>query len=328
MNKIYGDNLKKLEEYYPFGTQEAIPLSTAQSLYNHMMQLNDNNAQKEIREELLFRTFPMVYNFVVSSPVMYVAYGEFDILDIMQNALELWTQKVDSDILNHIQWYSSFFKVNKFYYQLALKSIDNYRKLSDIIHTRTDNFDVILYEYLKLRLVGKSEEECIEQLFSRFCFSIADASLCSLLEEIFIILSQEIHYFDEDNKFNIRTVELMRHYLVQKVYNRKSRILGVEQTKDEFSLAEEHMIYQSLNEYLKSSSISSYKRELLARYFGLMGSEKQQLNELANLYGVSSTAIRKRIKKILNKFAQSRAFSQKFDFEFQENYSQRKLNKK
>lgn len=57
------------------------------------------DSKKQIREQLILKTLPVLYKNIVNSGLMYIAYHDFDILDIMQEAIELWILKIDEGAL-------------------------------------------------------------------------------------------------------------------------------------------------------------------------------------------------------------------------------------
>ena len=126
MNQIKKQNLEKLEEWKENSLKKKLlTLEEAKKLYIHFKQTKD----KSLREDLILGTLPLVHQNIAGSSLVYVCYQEFDILDVLQEAVELWIRIVDEGELLKRDYYSNFFQSHGFFTQIAR----NYLNLAPII---------------------------------------------------------------------------------------------------------------------------------------------------------------------------------------------------
>ena len=292
MNKIKQENLKKLESFKEdIFAVEPICFSEAKKLYQEMIMEPDS--KKQIREQLILKTLPVLYKNIANSGLMYIAYQDFDILDIMQEAIELWILKIDEGALAQASSYSYIF--SRFHFILSNKFLEG-RFLANLFFLTNSLFSELLFKYIRVRKFLNSFND------ARKLFSGYQHDVLFFFEEIYRILDSEINYFEEEANFSYRQISIMEPYLCQKALNRldNKRMLEL-LVQDQLSFVEDKVFFEKMKDYLKKLPITPKSLEMTFQYYGIDHPYSLSLKEIAYLNGVVVNRVSQRIMDTKNK---------------------------
>ncbi len=86
---------KEISQYEP------LTISQSQELYNNMINCNNENIKKQIRDRIIIGTLYIVYNFIETNGYAYMNGTSYDMNDIINSSIETWIKKIDSgELLN------------------------------------------------------------------------------------------------------------------------------------------------------------------------------------------------------------------------------------
>lgn len=304
-------NSKILEEWYePFKKNKQLSLQEAKKLYLKMVQCENEEEKKEIKDTLIFGTMYVLYEQLKSSLAIYCSSSVVDMEDIIATSFEIWFKFLSEGGLMRIKYYSDFFKI--FFFEYLAKSIWP----SDF---STGNYfgweeHKLLKCLTKYILFRKNVSSVSVQEFENI-FAGIPISFYSLFEEIYHLIFTLGVFCDEilsERKLSFFILFLLSSYL-EIPFNPKDKECNVLKikTEEELDLVEKYLLRKQTNDiYIKIEIPSKRNQEIFETRCGYK--EKKTLEEIVQSHRYPTLTSEEGVRKA-SENARRRLLKQKRD---------------
>ncbi len=276
----------KVIESYP-----KISFLEARSLYLKLINSENKDSKRKIRDNLILSTLYIVLNFILDSGLIHLTSSSYDISDIISTCNEIFIDKIDSGCLLKINSFKDIFDSN--FYKELMKKLNIVKYSLGTIDLNT--FIDLLIKYLDLT----SKDSNLDYYKLLDCLKENNYYLLELFKAII-------------KSLKIDDITLSKTKLLKLKYMLISN--GLEYLRidiDKISYADftdtliDRCYFERIVEILReSSSLDEFQKEIIIKRFGLVNGNYHTLDELANEYNISREKIKQIIIRALRKLRQ------------------------
>lgn len=282
-----------------------LKIEEARSLYLQAIKISDEEEKKELLKRIVEGTLYVILYFVKNNKLDKIKNVNFGIEDIVNTCNELWVSAIyDGELLKNKDF--SRIADESFCNKLASVLCETDLNVADLTFLTADSFVKVMYEYIEYqKKFGEVSIEAFYKIIYDVCGAdrlnfyihpwgrVNDVSLIDseFLERTIMIMEYITDAIkDENDDINLTRTKIEKFkYLLIDSGMQGFRVNLDDVYESDFSehCVDHVMIGEIMDVLLSPEFLDSRKRDILVRLFGLNGEEKQNGDEVGDVYGLT-----------------------------------------